>query len=63
MRDADIAMYSAKQAGKARYAVFDGAMHDEMVHVMRLEVDLRHALQNNELFVIFNLFIQSSKNV
>lgn len=53
VRDADIAMYSAKQAGKARFAVFDSRMHDEMVHVMRLEVDLRHALQNNELSVYF----------
>ena len=53
LRDADIAMYSAKQAGKARYAMFDGRMHEEMVHVMRLEVDLRHALQNNELVVYY----------
>ena len=53
LRDADIAMYSAKQAGRARYAVFDGRMHEEMVHVMRLEVDLRHALQNNDLHVYY----------
>lgn len=53
LRDADIAMYSAKQTGKARYAVFDTRMHDEMVHVMRLEVDLRHALQNGELSVYY----------
>jgi diguanylate cyclase (GGDEF)-like protein/PAS domain S-box-containing protein len=53
LRDADIAMYSAKQSGRARYAVFDGRMHEEMVHVMRLEIDLRHALQNNELHVYY----------
>lgn len=53
LRDADIAMYSAKQSGRARYTVFDSRMHDEMVHVMRLEVDLRHALQNNELHVYY----------
>lgn len=53
LRDADIAMYSAKQNGKARYAVFDARMHDEMVHVMRLEVDLRHALKNDELQVYY----------
>ncbi|MBN1378837.1 MAG: EAL domain-containing protein [Gammaproteobacteria bacterium] len=53
LRDADIAMYSAKQSGRARYALFDGRMHEEMVHVMRLEVDLRHALQNNELHVYY----------
>jgi diguanylate cyclase (GGDEF)-like protein len=53
LRDADIAMYSAKQAGRARYAMFDGRMHEEMVHVMHLEIDLRHALQNNQLRVYY----------
>ncbi len=53
IRDADIAMYSAKQSGRARFALFDVQMHDEMVHVMRLEIDLRHALLNNELHVYY----------
>ena len=53
IRDADIAMYSAKQSGRARYALFDSHMHEEMVHVMKLEIDLRHALLNNELHVYY----------
>jgi diguanylate cyclase (GGDEF)-like protein/PAS domain S-box-containing protein len=53
LRDADIAMYSAKHAGKARHAVFDSRMHEEMVHVLKLETDLRHALTNNELSVYY----------
>ncbi|HEY3487122.1 MAG TPA: EAL domain-containing protein, partial [Gammaproteobacteria bacterium] len=53
IRDADIAMYSAKQAGKARYAIFDSRMHEEMVHVLKLETDLRHAVANNELRVFY----------
>ena len=53
LRDADIAMYSAKQSGKARYAVFDSRMHDDMVHVLRLETDLRNAIKNSELEVYY----------
>jgi diguanylate cyclase (GGDEF)-like protein/PAS domain S-box-containing protein len=53
MRDADIAMYSAKQAGKARHAIFDSRMHEEMVHVLKMETDLRHAVANNELKVFY----------
>lgn len=53
LRDADIAMYSAKQAGKARHAVFDSRMHDEMIHVLKLETDLRNALKNGELCVYY----------
>jgi predicted signal transduction protein with EAL and GGDEF domain len=30
LRDADTAMYKAKAAGKARYALFDSALHIEV---------------------------------
>ncbi len=53
LRDADIAMYSAKQAGKAQHAVFDARMHEEMVHVLRLETDLRNALKNEEMSLYY----------
>lgn len=51
LRDADIAMYSAKQRGKATHVIFDKHMHDEFVHVLKLETDLRNALKNSELIV------------
>jgi len=44
LRDADIAMYRAKAAGKARYAVFDARLHTELASRVRLEADLRQAL-------------------
>jgi predicted signal transduction protein with EAL and GGDEF domain/GAF domain-containing protein len=49
LRDADSAMYKAKGAGKDRYAVFDQAMHTEVVARMRLEGDLRRAVERDEL--------------
>jgi PAS domain S-box-containing protein len=48
LRDADIAMYRAKRAGKARCEVFDSAMHASAVKRLRLETDLRKALERGE---------------
>lgn len=52
LRDADIAMYRAKDAGKARYEIFDPAMHDQALRLLQLETDLRQAVARNE-FVIY----------
>jgi diguanylate cyclase (GGDEF)-like protein len=49
LRDADSAMYRAKASGKARYAVFDTAMHERGLARLQLEGDLRLALQREEL--------------
>lgn len=46
MQDADTAMYRAKALGKARYQVFDPAMHNRMLARLKLENDLRRALAN-----------------
>jgi PAS domain S-box-containing protein len=51
VRDAEIAMYRAKQEGKARYQVFDAAMHTVAVKRLRLETDLRRALELGEFRV------------
>jgi predicted signal transduction protein with EAL and GGDEF domain len=51
MRDADTAMYRAKAEGKARYEVFDAAMREEVLERLRLEQDLRRALDRNEFQV------------
>ena len=51
LRDADIAMYKAKAGGKARYALFDTALHTEVAHRLRLEGDLRRALAAGQLAV------------
>ncbi|MBK8304046.1 MAG: diguanylate cyclase [Chloracidobacterium sp.] len=48
MRDADIAMYQAKRAGKARHEVFDEAMHSIVKETLRLETDLRRAVERRD---------------
>jgi len=49
LRDADTVMYRAKAQGKAGYAVFDQNMHASVVALLRLENDLRRAVERNEL--------------
>lgn len=48
LRDADIAMYRAKAAGRARCELFDQTMHDDLRARLELENDLRHAIQRDE---------------
>jgi diguanylate cyclase (GGDEF)-like protein len=51
LRDADTAMYRAKENGKARYELFDHAMHARAVSRLQLESDLRQAVEKNEFCV------------
>jgi len=53
IRDAELAMYRAKKAGKARCEVFDPAMHASAVRRLTLESDLRKAIESRELKVYY----------
>src|SRR5262249_8836274 len=53
LRDADTAMYRAKAQGKARYQVFDAAMHTRAVFLLQLETDLRKAVERQEFRVFY----------
>ncbi|MCY7347337.1 MAG: PAS domain S-box protein [Pyrinomonadaceae bacterium] len=54
VRDADIAMYRAKAKGKAQYQIFDQAMHENAANQLRLETEMRQALERRE----FQLYYQ-----
>ncbi|GAB4191311.1 MAG: hypothetical protein Fur006_34330 [Coleofasciculaceae cyanobacterium] len=51
LRDADTAMYRAKELGKARHQVFDERMHHRALASLQLETDLRRALERQEFVV------------
>jgi diguanylate cyclase (GGDEF)-like protein/PAS domain S-box-containing protein len=48
LRDADLAMYRAKARGKACYEMFDEQLHASAVAQLRLETDLRRAIEREE---------------
>jgi diguanylate cyclase (GGDEF)-like protein/PAS domain S-box-containing protein len=53
LRNADVAMYNAKQRGKGRHSLFEPGMHDKAVERLRLQTDLRAAIESNELTLMF----------
>lgn len=53
LRNADIAMYRAKAAGGSSFQVFDSAMHEAAMRLLRLETDLRHALEKEEFRLVY----------
>lgn len=48
IRDADMALYQAKELGRKRFAIFDEALAKGMVDVLAMESELRKALRQNE---------------
>lgn len=60
LRDADTAMYRAKEKGKARYEIFDSQMHADAMSRLQLENDLRRAIERNELQVYYQPIISLS---
>ncbi|HJQ32931.1 MAG TPA: EAL domain-containing protein, partial [Pyrinomonadaceae bacterium] len=51
LRDADTAMYRAKSLGKARYEIFDKAMHARAINLLQMETDMRRALEREEFIL------------
>jgi diguanylate cyclase (GGDEF)-like protein/PAS domain S-box-containing protein len=49
LRDADAAMHRAKERGRARYELFDEALRGRALSRLRVENDLRRALERDEL--------------
>ncbi len=57
LRDADIAMYRAKQEGKARYTLFDSSMYAEIKSRLSLEMSLKQALEKKQFKVFYQPII------
>ena len=57
LRDADTAMYAAKQRGRARHEVFDEAFRAQAVGRLQIENDLRRAIDRGQLRVHYQPII------
>src|SRR6266550_1196958 len=58
LHDADLAMYHAKQQGRARFQVFEVALRESAQARLGMEADLRNALERNELRLVFQPIVQ-----
>ncbi len=56
LRDADIAMYAAKENHKD-YVIFDQKMHANAVKLLELETDLRYAIERDEIELFYQPII------
>jgi EAL domain-containing protein (putative c-di-GMP-specific phosphodiesterase class I) len=57
LRDADSAMYRAKAAGRACFELFDANMYADNLTLLRLEADLRRAIDRQEFRVVYQPII------
>ena len=58
LRDADTAMYHAKDNGRGRYEVFDDSMHQKVQNALSLEADIREAITWQEFIPYFQPIIK-----
>jgi diguanylate cyclase (GGDEF)-like protein len=57
IRDADTAMYRAKAAGRNCFVVFDNHMHEEALERLTLESELRRAVEEDQLRLVYQPII------
>ncbi len=62
LRDADTAMYNAKARGKACYAFFDSEMHAQAASTLRLETELRRAVERQEFMLYYQPIVAMEDN-
>lgn len=62
IRDADAAMYHSKNNGKAQHSVFNSDMHEQAIHMLQLETDLRKSIENKELRIHYQPIIDIARD-
>jgi diguanylate cyclase (GGDEF)-like protein/PAS domain S-box-containing protein len=60
LRDCDTAMYEAKRAGRGRWMLFDPSMHERVKATLEMEGELRRALDQDELYVVYQPVVAMS---
>ncbi len=58
VRDADTALHQAKEAGRDTVAVFDAAMRAGLAERVDLERDLRHAVEDDQLHLVYQPIVR-----
>lgn len=53
LKNSDIAMYHAKESGRGNFQFFSDKMNAQAAEKQALNSDLRHAVERNELFLVY----------
>jgi len=60
IRNADLALYAAKAAGRGQHAFYEPSMHSEAADRQLLENDLRQAIERGELEVVYQPIVRAA---
>jgi predicted signal transduction protein with EAL and GGDEF domain len=60
IRDADLALYAAKAAGRGKHRLYEPSMHSEAAERQLLENDLRQAIERGELSVHYQPIVRAA---
>lgn len=63
IKNADIAMYEAKKAGRNNYSFFDPSTLRDVSRSYRLQNELHHGIRNNELALAFQPQVDGNRNI
>jgi diguanylate cyclase (GGDEF)-like protein len=58
LRNADVAMYAAKEAGKGRFAIFEPGMHTRALDLIEQEHDLREAIDQDQFVLRYQPVVE-----
>ncbi len=61
IRDADIALYHAKQQGKHRYSIFQGELQERAIRHMQIEHELRETVRNGDFDIQYQPIVELSE--
>ncbi|MGN6058972.1 MAG: putative bifunctional diguanylate cyclase/phosphodiesterase [Sphingomicrobium sp.] len=60
VRNADLALYAAKAAGRGKHRLYQPSMHSEAAERQLLENDLRQAIERNELWMAYQPIVRAA---
>ena len=60
VRNADLALYAAKAAGRGKHRLYEPSMHSEAAERQLLENDLRQAIERDELWMAYQPIVRTA---
>jgi diguanylate cyclase (GGDEF)-like protein len=60
VRNADLALYAAKDAGRGKHRLYEASMHSEAAERQLLENDLRQAIERSELWMAYQPIVRAA---